>query len=234
MHIFTWALAGFIALHIGVAASGLRARLVNRIGEGPYRGLFSIASLLLFLALLYGYQRMHADPFDPLNHAFWAPPEWLRWPATMLIGFGVTLAVAGLFTPGPTFVGFENKPLDQAQPARGVLRITRHPFLWGVAFWAAGHLMVNGERFALMLFGALGVMVVFGARSIDRKARARNPEAWLRFEEVTSNFPFAAIAQGRNRLALGEIGWRLLVGLAATGGIAFGHFYAFGVAAIPS
>src|SRR6185436_14523482 len=97
---------------------------------------------------------------------------------------GLTLAFMGLFTPGPTLAGFEKRGLAAAEPAHGVLRISRNPFLWGVALWAAGHLLVNGERFAVMLFGALGLMVLFGARSIDRKGRARDPEAWARFEVV--------------------------------------------------
>ena len=103
-----------------------------------------------------------------------------------------------------------NKPAWQG-PSRayGVLRITRHPFMWGVAFWALGHLLVNGERFALMLFGALGFMVLYGTRSIDRKGRARDPEGLAEFEAVTSNVPFVAIAQGRNRFVLGEMWWRL-------------------------
>ena len=104
-------------------------------------------------------------------------------------------------------------------------------FLWGVALWALGHLLMNGERFSLMLFGALGLMAVFGARSIDRKGRARDPEAWDRFEDVTSNLPFAAITQGRNKLALGEIGWRGLVGVALVAAIAFFHKALFGAPA---
>ncbi len=229
MNLFTWALAGFVLIHIGVSASGLRTHIVTRIGLGPYRGLFSLASLALLLLLIHGYGVMRAEPFDPLNQNVWLPPDWLRWPGIAFAGFGLALGAAGVLTPGPTFVGFENKSLAQAEPARGVLRITRHPFLWGVALWAGGHLMVNGERWALMLFGALGLMVVLGARSIDRKGRARDPEAWARFEQVTSNVPFAAIAQGRNRLALGEMGWRVLVGVGVALIVALAHQLLFGV-----
>jgi uncharacterized membrane protein len=225
---FAWSLAAFVLLHVGVAATGLRAALVARIGEGPYRAVFSLASLALLVWLIMAYGDMRADPFDPLNEAMWLPPDWLRWPAYALIVVGLTLAFAGLLTPGPTLAGYEKKGLSQAEPARGVLRITRHPFLWGVALWAAGHLLVNGERFAVMLFGALGLMVVLGARSIDRKGRERDPVGWARFEDVTSNAPFAAIAQGRNTLALGEIGWRALAGLAIALLIGLAHERLFG------
>ncbi|MBL8537754.1 MAG: NnrU family protein [Hyphomonadaceae bacterium] len=233
MNGFAWALAGFVLLHVGVSASGLRGVFVRAIGEWPYRGLFSLASLGLLVWLVTGYGAMRADPFDPLNEALWAPADWVRGVGAAINLFGVTLAAAGVLTPGPTYAGFESKSLEQPEPARGVLRITRHPFLWGVALWALGHLLANGERASLMLFGALGFMAVFGARSIDRKGRARNPEAWARFEDATSNFPFAAIAQGRNRLAPGEIGWRMLAGLLVALAVAVWHETLFGAAVIP-
>lgn len=230
MNLFAWALAGFVLIHIGISATGLRTRLVGGIGEGPYRGLFSAASAVLLLLIIVGLGQMRADPFDPLNAPLWTPPAWLRWPAYVLVLFGLSLAGAGLFTPGPTLAGFEKKGLAMAEPARGVLRITRHPFLWGVALWGAGHLLVNGERFALMLFGALALMAVLGARSIDRKGAARDPVAWAKFAEVTSNAPFVAIAQRRNRLDLGEIGWRGLVGVAIAVALALFHRQITGVA----
>jgi uncharacterized membrane protein len=84
-----------------------------------------------------------------------------------------------------------------------------------------------------MLFGALGMMVLFGTRSIDRKGAARNREGWAKFAAVTSNVPFAAIVQGRNRLVLGEMWWRLLVAVAAYLGMAYAHALVIGAPAIP-
>jgi len=230
MNLFAWALAGFVLIHIGISATGVRRQLVGAIGEWPYRGLFSLASAALLAAMIMGFGQMRADPFDPLNASLWAPPDWLRWAAYVLVLLGLTLAFTGLFTPGPTTAGFE-KGLAKPEPTRGVLRITRHPFLWGVALWGLGHTLVNGERFAVMLFGGLALMAVFGARSIDRKGAARDPEGWEKFADVTSNLPFAAIAQGRNRLAIGEIGWRGLLALAIAVAIGVFHRQLFGAAA---
>jgi len=228
---FAWALALFVLIHIGVSATGLRTRLVGWIGEGPYRALFALVSLALLVWLIQGFAAVRGDPFNPLNEEMWAPPLWLRWPSAVLTFLGVSLAVAGVLTPGPTYAGFETRSLRRPEPAHGVLRITRNPFLWGVALWALGHLLVNGERVSVMLFGALGLMVLFGARSIDRKARARNAPGWEGFEAATSNVPFMAITQGRNRLALGEIGWRGLAGIAAAALLALGHEQVIGVPA---
>lgn len=228
MNGFAWALALFVLIHVGISATGLRAALIGRIGEGPYRAFFALVSLALLAWLIAGFGAMRAAPFDPLNEVLWTPPKWLHWPALVLSYCGVAFAIAGVLTPGPTYAGFESSSLKRAEPAHGVLRITRHPFLWGVALWSLGHLASNGERFAVMLFGALGLMVIFGARSIDRKGRTRGAEGWDAFESVTSNLPFAAIAQGRNRLVLSEIGWRGLVGLAAALLIAWAHGAVFG------
>jgi uncharacterized membrane protein len=81
-----------------------------------------------------------------------------------------------------------------------------------------------------MLFGALGAMVLFGARSIDRKGAARAPEAWAKFAAATSNIPFAAIVQGRNKLVFSELWWRLLIALAVFLAVGLAHRGLFGAA----
>jgi uncharacterized membrane protein len=222
MPIFVWALAAFILLHVGVSATGIRGQLVGRIGEGPYRGLFALASIAVFVWMIFAFNQMRADPYEPLNSEVYAAPAWGRYVAQTLVLLGFVLGVTGLLTPGPTTAGMEGS-LAKENPAHGVLRITRHPFLWGVALWSLGHLFANGERFAIMLFGGLGLMVLFGTRSIDRKSQARNPEGWARFAAVTSNVPFAAIVQGRNKLVLSELAWRPFVALALFGAAAWAH-----------
>ncbi len=232
MSAFTAALAAFILLHVGLAATGLRAAVVGRIGEQPYRGLFSLASLAIFVWLIWAFGAMRADPWNTLNAPYWTPPAWTRHAAQGLMLISFLFAVVGLTTPGPTLVGGSGL-LNTDEPAKGILRVTRHPFLWGVAIWALAHLLTNGERFAPMLFGGLGLMALFGARSIDRKAAARNPEGWARFATATSNIPFVAIAQGRNRFVLGEMWWRILLALVLYLAFAMLHRVIIGVAAIP-
>jgi uncharacterized membrane protein len=228
---FVWALGGFVLLHVGISATGMRAALVRRLGEGPYRGLFALASAALLVWMIVTFGQVRADPADLLNQALWTPPAWGRHAAQGLTLLAFLLAVPGLLTPGPTTAGMERRTGEEA--AKGVLRITRHPFLWGVALWAAGHLLANGERYSVMLFGALGAMSLLGTRSIDRKGAARAPEAWARFKAVSSNVPFAAIVQGRNRLVLREIWWKWAVALIVYAATAYFHLYLVGVAATP-
>jgi uncharacterized membrane protein len=134
----------------------------------------------------------------------------------VLVLIAFVFGVIGLATPSPTRVGMESKLAQGSGIARGMVRITRHPFLWGVALWALVHLIVNGELAALILFGALLLLALGGTASIDAKRRRAFGDQWTQFATATSNIPFAAIAAGRNQLvpALVEIGvWRPLVAI---------------------
>lgn len=222
MNGFVLALAGFVLIHIGISATGLRDQIIARIGAGAYRIAFALASIALLAWMIMSFGALRQDPFDPLNEMVWAPPLWGPWAAYALTALAFVLIASGILTPNATRVGGE-KVLAREEPARGVVRITRHPFLWGVALWAGAHLLTNGERFAPMLFGVLGVMALYGTRSIDRKTAKLDPEGWARFAAVTSNAPFAAIAQGRNRLVLSELGLGVAVGLLVFAALGFFH-----------
>jgi len=201
------ACAYFLLIHYGVSGTRLRDALTASLGEGPYRGLFSLASLIGLAWMIYAYR--HA-PLLPT----WGVVLAFRPAAYVLVFIAFLFAVIGVLTPSPTRVGMESR-LDP-ETALGMVRITRHPFLWGVGLWAATHLVLNGDVASLILFGTLLVLAIGGTASIDARRRHRFPERWPKFADATSSLPFAAIARGGNRLApaLAEIGaWRLLAAL---------------------
>jgi uncharacterized membrane protein len=224
------AAAAFILLHLLVSGTRLRDALTGAIGEGPYQGLFSLASVacLAWLIIAFGPARSAAD-----NQAFWAVT-----PLTRDIQLGLTLlafllVVPGLTTPNPTSVR-QQGVLDKPDAIRGMLRITRHPFLWGVAIWAAGHLLVHGDVAAMILFGSLLMLALFGTASIDAKRRRALGARWDAFAAKTSNIPFAAILARRQKLKIGEIGWwRLVLAVVLWVAMLYAHPYAFGVRALP-
>jgi uncharacterized membrane protein len=201
--------AYFLLIHFGVSGTVLRDRLVTRLGEGRYRGGFALASIVGLVWMIYAYR--HAPTI-----ALWGLVLGLRPAAYVLVFIAFLFVVIGVTTPSPTRVGMESKVGQGTEAARGMVRITRHPFLWGVALWALVHLVINGDLASLVLFGSLLVLAVGGTFSIDAKRRRHFGEQWLQFANATSNFPFAAIAAGRNRLgpALAEIGvWRPLAAI---------------------
>ncbi|RMF95627.1 MAG: NnrU protein [Gammaproteobacteria bacterium] len=198
----------FTGSHLGISGTRLRGWLMQRIGELPYLLAYSLLSLLALAWLAEAYK---AAPYVET----WGQVHALQPLAALLMLPACLLAVIGLTTPSPTLAGAE-RLLEAAEPARGILRVTRHPFLMGAALWAAIHLLVNGDLASALLFGSLLLLALAGAKSIDAKRRASAGAQWERFAAVTSILPFAAIMAGRNRLRLSEIGWwRPLLGLLA-------------------
>jgi len=116
----------------------------------------------------------------------------------------------------------------------GVLRITRHPFLWGVAIWSAFHFCATGDYASVVLFGTLCVLSLLGTASIDAKRQRKLGEQWSAFAQRTSNLPFAAIAAGRNSFQAREyFDWRFLVALALFLVVLFAHARIIGVSPFP-
>lgn len=201
--------AFFVLIHFGVSGTRLRDALTARFGESPYRGAFWLASILGIVWMIYAYR--HA-PTVPL----WGPFLGFRPAADVLVFIALFFVVTGIATPSPTVAGKESTLAQGPNIARGMIRITRHPFLCGVALWALTHLLVNGDLASLILFGSLLVLALGGPLSIDAKRKRKFGTQWTQFANVTSVIPFAAIASGRNRLApaVAEIGaWRLLAAI---------------------
>jgi len=202
--------AFFLFIHFGVSGTRWRDALVARMGEQPYRGAFSLVSILGLLWMARAYA--HAPTL-----VLWDRPLGLR-PTVLVVVFVATLfVVIGLATPNPTSVGMEGRLRQGSGAVRGITRITRHPFLWGIALWALAHLVMNGDVASLILFGSLLLLALVGTALIDAKRRRLFAGQWQAFAGSTSNVPFAAIAAGRNQLgaAVREIGpLRLFIGVA--------------------
>ena len=193
--------AYFLLIHFGVSGTRLRDALVARLGEGAYRGAFSFASLIGLVWMIHAYR--HASTVH-----LWDQPLGLRPIAFVLVFVAFLFCAIGLATPSPTQVGMESKLAEGTDSARGMVRISRHPFLWGVALWALIHLIVNGDLASLILVGSLLLLALGGTVAIDAKRRRRFGSGWAQFARTTSSVPFAAILSGRNRIssAVSEIG----------------------------
>jgi uncharacterized membrane protein len=191
----------FLATHF-VSSTPLRPKLVAAMGEWPYRGLYSLVAFITLGLMIWAYA---AAPREQLWIGF-------RQIAFVLMPVAFVLIVCGYWR-NPTMVGAD-KLLKSEDPARGMIRITRHPLMWGVMLWAVAHLLARGDLKGLIFFGSFLVLAVIGTLSMDARKKA-NPD-WPRFAAVTSHVPFVAIAQGRNRIVWREIGWlRPAAGLVA-------------------
>ncbi len=195
---------GFAATHMGLSSPSVRPRLVGRLGEGPFLGLYSLISFLFFVPLVWVYfTHKHAGPW------LWSVTltDGLRWAVYVVMGVALVMAVAGLARPSPASI------LPGSATPRGIQRITRHPLFMGLGLFGAAHLIPNGSAADVVFFGGFPLFALVGSWHQDQRKRATNPQLSEFFRE-TPFFPFT----GRETLrGLRELSPLVVVaGVAAT------------------
>lgn len=219
----------FLALHLVVSGTRVRDAVVGATGERAFLGLFSLASVGGIVWLVISYNAAVALGTDQL----WDLGAGVKHAGMLVVGVAFLLGVSGLLMPNPTSVGMESRASDGGT-VQGVLRITRHPFLWGVALWSGFHLAANGDAASAVFFGTFLFLSVTGTFSIDAKRARKMGEAWKGFADRTSNIPFGAIVSGRGRLHLGELlTYRQAIAIVAFLAVLFAHARVFGVSPFP-
>jgi uncharacterized membrane protein len=214
----------WVGAHLGIAGTGVRRAVAGRIGDGGFRGVFSLVSVAALALLVVSYGRAETTPL-------WVAPVWLRWCIVGVMLVACVLLVASVATPNPTLAGREDA---LGQEPRGILRVTRHPMLWAFALWAGAHTVGNGDTASLLFFGAFLVTALAGMPSIDAKVARRDPRGCAQLAASTSILPFGAILGGRNRLVLRELGWRVpVLGAALWAALWVMHPWLFGAAPVP-
>lgn len=213
----------FVGIHLFISGTGLRGELVQRYGERLYMAMFSLLSLLGLVWMIAAY---HTAPYVEL----WGQLTGGRWLSSLLVLIAFLFIVPGMLSRNPTAIGGEAL-LGEEEPARGIFRISRHPFLMGFAIWSATHMIYNGDLSSNIFFGGFFILSVFGPCAIDKKL-ASQPD-WQAFADKTSIFPFIAILDQRNTLEIKELlNWRLAAAIIVYIAVFKLHRFMFGVAPI--
>ena len=216
----------FVGTHLGISSTPARARLISVVGEKGYLGLYSLCALATLGYLIWLYGEI------PRYDYVWLPSPLLYAIARFIMPLALILLLGGFMVKNPTNVGMEGMlrgAQDETDLARGVTRITRHPFQWGVVLWAISHLIANGDTVSIVFFSSFLLLSLIGTFMIDRKKAASLGATWHPYRDQTSNIPFAAIAAGRNRLQLAELWLPVGVGLAGYFALLYGHQWIAGV-----
>jgi uncharacterized membrane protein len=212
----------FAASHLGLSSAPLRDRLVASLGEKGFQILYGLVALLTLGTLIAAY-------IQASHHVYlWPPGPGLRHLPLLVMPLAFLLIAGGVLIPNPSATGMTGA-LDRPEPARGVLRITRHPVMWGVGLWAAIHIVANGDLASLLFFGGFLLTALGGAWHLDRRMAATEGARWQRFTAVTSFVPFAALLASRQRWAWGELGRPVAWGLGVFVLLLFLHVHLFGV-----
>lgn len=151
-----WLVAGVLLwmfVHLSPSVMpGFRKALIDKLGEGPYKGLFALDIVIAIVLIVVGWRSARPE-------IVYLPPAWGHTAALILMALSVFL-------------------LGAANMKTAVKRFIRHPQLSGVAVWSVAHLLSNGDIRSLILFGGLGIWALVEMPLISRREGAWvKPEA---------------------------------------------------------
>jgi uncharacterized membrane protein len=151
MSILIAGLVIFLGMHsLRIVADGWRAEKRAQWGEGAWKGLYSVASIVGFGLIVWGYGLARQQPV-----VLWVPPVAMRHVAALLMLFAIVMLVAAYV------------------PDNAIKSKLRHPMTLSVKTWAVAHLLANGNVADVVLFGSFlvwAVLCFIAARKRDRVA----------------------------------------------------------------
>jgi uncharacterized membrane protein len=187
----------FLGTHVFVTMRDHRAAVVARIGEWPYRGLFSLVSIVGIVLIGYGFAAYRAA--GPIM--VWYPPGWTRHIVVALM-WPASICVAAAYIPG------------------NIKRVLKHPMLVGVKTWAFAHLCANGDLGGIILFGSVLAWAVYDRITLKHRKDAGAPPIPV---GGAKNDIIAIVVGTIIYLALGFVFHPVVIGVPGFGTPALGH-----------
>ena len=144
----------FLGVHsTRIVAEGWRTGMVARMGEVPWKAVYSVVSIVGFVLIVWGYGLARQNPV-----LLWPPlPAGVRHLSSLLTLAAFVLLVAAYV------------------PRNHIKAKLKHPMIIGVKLWAFGHLIANNTLADLVLFGAFLVWAVLDFRSARRRPLPGSP-----------------------------------------------------------
>jgi len=136
----------FLGMHsVEIVSSTLRASAIARMGERPWKLLYTVVSIVGFVLICWGYSQARQHPI-----LIYAPPLWTRHLSALLM-LPVFPLILAAYMPGR------------------IKTALKHPMLAAVKFWALAHLLANGMLADVLLFGGFLAWAVADRISFKRR-----------------------------------------------------------------
>jgi uncharacterized membrane protein len=126
--------------------------MVARLGEVPYKIVYSLVAILGIALIAWGYSRYRATGWIDV----WHPPAWTSVVAAVLI-WPAFICVTAAYIRGD------------------IARTLKHPMLVGIKLWAFAHLIANGDLGSILLFGSVLAWAVYDRISLKHRSDAGAP-----------------------------------------------------------
>ncbi len=160
----------FLGAHsVRIWADPWRDRMLERLGDARWKGLYALTSAIGLGLLIWGFDLTRQEPVQ-----LWIPPNGMRHLASVLM-LGSFVLLAAAYVPG-----------------NRIKARLRHPMVLSVKLWALAHLLANGNLAHGVLFGAFLVWAVLSFRA----ARQRDRLAGIGPETGSSGATGVAVALG--------------------------------------
>ena len=154
MAFFILGLFIFLGVHsISIVDNSWRDRMVGKIGEGPWKGLYSLVSISGFILIIWGYGLARSGSID-----LYTPQRWLQHLSLILLFPVFPLLVATYF------------------PGR-IKAVVGHPMLVAIKLWAVAHLLSTGALIDVILFGSILIWAVMDRVSLKQRQTRPVPGA---------------------------------------------------------
>ncbi len=136
----------FLGIHsVSIVSADGRNRLVQQMGEGPWKGLYSLVSLAGFVLIVVGYGAAREAPV-----LLYTLPNGFRHLAALLM-LPVFVLLLAAYLPGR------------------IKTAAKHPMLLAVKLWALAHLLANGTLADVLLFGGFLAWAVVDRISVKKR-----------------------------------------------------------------
>jgi uncharacterized membrane protein len=151
----------FLGVHsVALAAPAVRSNAIARLGDGAWKGLYSLVAAAGLALIVYGFYLARESPT-----VLYSPPGWLRY-VTFLLMLPVFPLLFAAYLPGR------------------IKTAMKHPMLAAVKFWALAHLLANGMLADVLLFGGFLAWAVLDRISLKRRVQAVPTAPPGRFNDV--------------------------------------------------